>query len=115
MTQPKHRPRVYVAGPYSQGVPGANVRHAVAFTSRLIRMGYAPLCPHLTHYIHDVFPHPYETWMEICLAWIPCSQAVYRMYGDSPGADRECALAVSLGIPVFRSLDELKKALPVEG
>lgn len=114
MTQPRHRPRVYLAGPYSRGVPGRNVQEAIYAAGYLIRLGYAPLVPHLSHYIHDQFPQPYEVWLEICLAWIPCSEAVYRLPGESPGADRECELAASLGIPVVYSLLDLQHALPVK-
>lgn len=114
MEKRNHRPRVYLAWPYSSGVPGWNVQVAINQADLLIRLGYAPLVPHLSHYIHDQFPQPYEVWMEICLAWIPCSQAVYRLPGESPGADRECELAASLGIPVVYSLLNLQHALPTE-
>ena len=113
MTKPKHRPRVYLAGPYSRGGPKENVKDAMLWAQTLIRKGYAPLCPHLTYFIDKVYPWPWETWLEVDEAWVRVAEAVFRMPGESPGSDRECELARSLGIPLCYSMGELTAALPV--
>jgi hypothetical protein len=40
-------------------------------------------------------------WLELC-------DAVYRIEGASPGADREVRRAVEVGMPVYYSLEELE-------
>lgn len=108
---PVRRPRVYISGPLSTG--GGNREQNVAFAANafraLIEAGYAPLCPHLTHYAeakHDChFDH--ATWLSIDEEWVRVADAVYRIVGPSKGAKQECDLAHSLGIPVFSSLSAL--------
>lgn len=107
------RPRVYVAGPYSCGSVTENVGKAIDVGHRLLNAGYAPLVPHLTHFMDLVFTRCYEEWMEMDLAWVAAANAVLRLPGRSEGADREVALALSLGIPVFYSVAELCAGWPV--
>lgn len=92
--------RVFVSGPYS-----SNPDHCVAVAIRcgdlLIEHGAIPFIPHLYHFAHAIRPRPYETWIEIDLAWLECCDALVRLSGKSPGADREVAWARELGIPVL--------------
>lgn len=101
-----HRTRVYVAGPISSD-PLMGTRNAVLAGSALIERGFAPFIPHLSSYWHMISPHPYETWMELDFAWIPTCDVLLRLPGKSAGSDREVALAKSLSIPVYYSLDTL--------
>jgi hypothetical protein len=102
------KPRVYIAGPYSQGVVAENIRNAVLAGEAVLSLGAIPYIPHLTHTWELLHPHPYDFWIEYDLHWLPLCHALLRLPGDSKGADGEVAEAQRLGIPVFYSLDELK-------
>lgn len=50
----------------------------------------------------------YEKMMEYDLTFIRCfADAVFRLNGESSGADREVALSNELGKPVYYSLDQV--------
>lgn len=95
------RKLVYVAGPLTTGDIEFNVKEAIRVGNALIEAGYAPIVPHLSVHMDRVSPWPYETWMEIDFALLEVCAFVVRLPGDSPGADRECFLAMALGIPVY--------------
>lgn len=92
---------VYIAAPYTTPTPEYNVAVAMSAACRLINLGYVPFLPHLYHYLDQVYPQPYETWMRLCLAYVRKSDKVLRLPGTSPGADREVEEAQRHGIPVF--------------
>jgi hypothetical protein len=100
--------RVYVAGPYS-GNELTNVNLAILQADILIEFGFNPFVPHLSHYQHALYPRHYEDWMRIDLDWVSVAEVVYRLPGESSGADREVALAHKLGIPVVYDIHELLK------
>ena len=99
--------RVYIAGPYSNGDVAVNVRNAYEAANRLVDGGLAPFVPHHTHFWQMLFPRPYEEWLKLDLAFLPCCDVVLRLPGDSLGADGEVREARSLGIPVFDNIDDL--------
>ncbi len=99
--------KVYIAGPYTKGDVGQNVRNAMLAWDELATLGYAPFCPHWSHYQHLFMPRPYEDWLTLDLEWLTCCDAVLRLPGESAGADREVALAKSLDIPVYESVDDI--------
>lgn len=107
--------RVYIAGPISNGEDSKmgyqavvdNIRNAILLGGRIADMGHSPLVPHLTHFWNLIDPRAYTDWLRIDDAWVKVSDVVFRMPGASVGADREVALAVSLGIPVVYNMDEL--------
>lgn len=103
-----YRKRVYIAGPMSKGKMSDNVRSGMTVAHELMELGYAPFTPHLTHFLDVLKSQPYETWLECDFSWIRVCDALLRLPGESPGADREVALAEALGIPVFHSISELK-------
>jgi len=107
-----YRTRVYVAGPYTKGDVAMNVKEAIRLSDELLRRGYAPYCPHLTHFWHMLFEHDYQTWLDLDNEWLTCCDALLRTPGDSDGADKEVALAESLGLPVFFSVEEFTKTVP---
>lgn len=98
--------RVYIAGPYTRGDTAENVRKAVETAHYLLSLGHFPYVPHLTHFWHLLFPRPYEDWMRLDLGWLDTCDALIRLPGDSPGADREVAHAETKGIPVYYGLSE---------
>jgi hypothetical protein len=107
--------RVYVAGPISKGDVGANVHLAIVAGDRLLAAGYAPYVPHLSFYWHIHTPHDYEVWMALDFAYLAVCDALVRLPGESPGADREVAFAKEHGITVYDGLDELLWSQDWEG
>lgn len=105
-----HGLRVYIAGPYTAPTRREveeNVWTAIRAMHRLMDHGFAPFCPHLSHYAEIRRPRPYEDWMGLDLAMLPVMHALLRLPGTSPGADREVTRASELGIPVFLGEDDL--------
>lgn len=99
--------RVYVSGPYSSD-PEGNTKKAIDFGDKLWRLGYCPMIPHLTHYWHARFPETdYDYWIEYDLEWVRLCDVLYRMPGESNGADVEVEFARANGVAVVRSVEEL--------
>jgi hypothetical protein len=101
------RPRVYIAGPITLGDPRSHVDHAMTFAKELFRLGFAPLCPHLSYFFPWQAEMTHNQWMEFDLPWVEVADAVYRIPGVSRGADEEVAFAWSKHIPVFGSVPSL--------
>lgn len=99
--------KVFISGPYSQGDIAINVKTAMDIAYKLMKKGYAPYCPHLTHFLHMNHPQPYEKWLELDKEYLILCDAVYRFPGESDGADKEVELATEKGIPVFYTIEEL--------
>lgn len=102
--------RIYCAGPYSQGNPLLNVQWAIFTGNLLMDKGFHPFIPHLSHYWDQVQVRAYEDWMEWCLNWVSCCDALLRIPGISPGSDREVLRAGELKLPVYFSVDDLIKS-----
>lgn len=100
---------VYVAGPLTHGDHDLNIKNALEAASKLFAVGFMPYCPHLSAFWHEQFPMEYEEWMRLDAAWLERCDALVRLPGFSPGADREVEYATKLGIPVYLSLDDLLK------
>lgn len=98
---------VYVAGPYSIGDHAANVDRAMQAGNELLRRGYVPFVPHLSHFWDAAYPKPLEDWMRIDLAILSRCDAVLRLPGESVGADREVAFANSCHIPVYHNIEDI--------
>ena len=107
--------RVYIAGPISNGENNSmgyqavvdNIRNAILIGGRVADMGCSPMVPHLTHFWNLMDPRPYQDWLRIDDEWVLVSDVVLRISGNSAGADREVALALSHGIPVVYTLEDL--------
>jgi len=96
--------RIYVAGPLSRD-PLGGTRAAVLAASRLMDAGHTPYVPHLSVLWEMISPRPYEDWIRMGLAWVAQCDALVRLPGESPGADREVAEARRLGLPLFEGVD----------
>lgn len=103
------RPMIYVAGPIATGgdIPG-NAHKGIKLAEQLRRDGFIVFCPHLSVITEIVCGSaPWESWLEYDEEVILRCDAVYRMEGESRGADREEAFSKANGIPFFNSLQEL--------
>lgn len=98
---------VYLAGPYSSPDPLQNAHSGSRVFFAFRDAGLVPYLPHSDLVMHLVEPRDYEFWLSYCLDLIGRFDCLFRMPGHSPGADREVALAESLGIPVFREYREV--------
>lgn len=98
---------IYIAAPYSIGDKEENVRRAIDAADMVMNLGGAPVNPLLSHYHEQLFPRKYDEWMRVDFAILAKCDAVYRVSGESDGADAETTMAKMVhGIPVFRQ-DEL--------
>jgi hypothetical protein len=98
--------RVYVAGPYSKGDVAINVKAAITAGNAIAEAGGVPFIPHLTHFWHMAHYQDHEFWMRQDAAWLELCDALYRLPGESEGADREVEQANQQGILVFKQLAE---------
>lgn len=95
----KPKPLVYVAGPYTHPDPVQNTNAAIHFATNLYETKLVvPIIPHLSLLWHLVCPRPYEFWTTYDLEIMRTCDAVFRMPGESAGADTEVAEAT---VPVF--------------
>lgn len=104
--------KIYIAGPYTGGDVAQNVRNAIEAANVLIENGFAPYVPHLSHFQHMLYPQEYEKWMEIDLVWVDTCDALVRLPGLSPGADREVEFATKIGIGVYIGLEDFLVRAP---
>lgn len=100
--------RVYIAGPYTHPDPAINTRNAVLAAEEVVSIGLLPFVPHLTHLWHLISPHDIEFWYEYDLKWLQVCQVLWRLPGESKGADAEAEYAIQLGIPIVHSLGQLQ-------
>lgn len=96
---------IYVAGPYSHGDTALNVRAAILAGLQICQAGHLSFVPHFFHFAHLVVPMGYEAWMTIDLGMLRRCDAILRLPGYSPGADREVELARTIGMPVFSTVE----------
>jgi len=96
------KPLVYVAGPYTEPDPVENTRAAFDAGSRLLDTALVvAYVPHMSMFWHFLHPRPYADWLELDLEIVDRCDALLRLPGKSPGADREVERAQRRGIPVF--------------
>jgi hypothetical protein len=94
---------VYVAGPISNDV-FEGVHRGFAAGKQMFQDGMAPFIPHA-----DAFwflgEGNWNAYLEYDLEYVSICDAVFRLDGESKGADLECEVALTLGIPVFKEAD----------
>ena len=103
------QPFVYVAGPISTGgdIPG-NTHRGIKLAEEIRQLGFATFCPHLSVATEMVCgASTWQSWLDYDEQIILRCDAVFRMDGDSRGADRETAFAEHHAIPVFRDLQSM--------
>lgn len=99
---------VYVSGPISRGDQFRNVQAGIDAFNLLLNAGIYAHCPHFTAFAHMTHPRPHDVWLDLDInAILPRCSAVYRLPGESVGADYEVKNAKMLGLPVFTDFTEL--------
>jgi hypothetical protein len=79
---------------------------------KVLKTGYAPFCPWLDyHYRLNSKSVTREMYHAQSMAWLEASHAVLVLdhSEESKGTQAEIARAQELGIPVYHSLDQLKR------
>lgn len=105
---------IYIAGPYSQGVPDEIMANVIDAAEHLRGAGWTPFIPHTLTFLWAVrHQHPKEYWLDFDNAWLRRCDAILRLPGRSSGADAEVELAKSLGLPVYQNVAEAINALAV--
>jgi len=60
-----------------------------------------PIAPHWTMFQDLVFPRPYEDWLKYDLSMLRRCDVLFRLKGESNGADMEVKEAKLLNKPIF--------------
>ena len=78
----------------------------------MVKRGFVPFVPHndMVQYMLDPDTLDYETILLQDLAWVKKCDALLRLPGESPGADREVQYALSQGLLVTKNIDYLTEA-----
>ena len=104
--------KVYIAGPYSGGDWGTNVKNAVLAGDRVWRAGHVPFIPHTMTGLWSVLSEKSgDEWLEYDLEWLAECDALIRLPGESPGAEVEVSFANESGIDVYHSVDEFLESV----
>jgi ribosomal protein S2 len=104
--------RIYISGALTND-PQSNIQKAIEVAERLWQAGYYPYVPHLLWFWHERFPHEHNEWLEYDFAWLEICDAVFVIDENSEGVRKELQKARALGIPVVRSIDELRKLFDI--
>lgn len=94
------KPLIYVAGPIT-GDPFGCVRKSMYAWEALRAADCVPFCPQWSVLPEMVEPQSYDKWLDYDFDVIRRCDALLRLEGVSPGADREVEFARSIGVPVF--------------
>ena len=98
---------MYIAGPLnSSGNVARNIRVAVKLADELWGLDFVPYVPHLSHFHDLICEHPPEEWIKFDLYWLHKCDCLFRIEGESWGADIEVEEARSI-MPVFKDIQEL--------
>ena len=110
--------RVYIAMPYGDyntlEQRQYNTEKAMAVWHTLADAGFAPFCPHLSHFLHEFRNRPRERWLAQSISWVSVCDCVLALGEESEGVRMEINLALSLNKPVFRMLGSLADAYGME-
>ena len=113
--------RVYVMGAMSSPNPLQfleNLRRGMRLSTEVLMAGYAVFSPFidfsLFFQLHDGEKIPVELIKASSMKWLEVSDAGILVPGweDSPGTHDELNRTDKLSIPVFHSLEELKREMP---
>lgn len=105
-------PKVYLASPYALGDKERNAKASLEMALLLLKLGYEVHAPLLNHWMPE---QSCEIWMELDGRALATSDLLFRVRGQSKGADAEVIVATKLGIPIFYSLYSLLRDFPPQG
>lgn len=109
---------VYICMPYGDhNTPEQrlyNAQAAMRVWHVLASAGFAPYCPHLSHYLHELKPQKRELWITHCLHWVHKCDCVLVFGEKTDGMRMEIANAWQANKPVFRTFGELGAAYGME-
>jgi hypothetical protein len=98
---------IYVAGPICNGNVLENAVKGVEAGRSLLEAGFSPYIPHLNlFYQFQVNDFQYEKMLAWDMDWLAKCDAMVRLPGYSPGADREQAFCRKNHIPVYFGMDD---------
>ena len=104
------RPVVYVAAPFRFPDVFANIRAAIEVGERLEATGIITAwVPHQNALWGLIYPHDADFWLDYDFSQLARSDALFRVSGESPGADDEEAYCrrSDVVIPVFYDEDDV--------
>ena len=103
---------IYVAGPITNGDTLLNIRKGMLVGLDLVRKGFVPFVPHndMVQYLLDPITLTYDTMLAQDFSWIEKCDALLRIPGKSPGADREVSHAIEHGLLIINSIRQLEDA-----
>lgn len=104
---------VYIAGPFRGKTAWdieQNIRRAESVAYEVALAGAAPLCPHAnTRYFHGTLTDAF--WIDATVELLRRCDAVMLVKGweNSSGTRGEIVVAESIGIPIWRQIEDLKE------
>ena len=102
------RPLVYIAGPYIHPDCVENTHKTIKVAERLEATGImTPYIPHLSLLWHIVAPHDADFWYDYDLAILNRCDALFRIPGQSTGADNEVIFAEAHEIEAYYEINDL--------
>jgi len=109
---------IYVSGPYSPTAEESaadkgeqaiqqNIEEARQIAFALIRKGHIPFVPHtMMAGWEDRYSIDRKVAIDLCERWVARCDAFFFI-GSSPGAESERKVAVELGLPIYRNLEDV--------
>ena len=110
--------KVYIAMPYGdhntlEQRRQHNTENAMAVWHTLANAGFAPFCPHLSHFLHEYRNRDRTHWLAQSAQWVDACDCLLAL-GESEGVTMEVNRALSLRKPVFRMIGSLGDAYGME-
>lgn len=106
---------VFISMPYGdhndEATRLANTQAAMDVWHALADGGFAPFCPHLSHFLNERRPRPREDWLRQCAEWMRVCDCLLAIGEPTEGMRQEIDLARRLGKLVFTSTEQLNETL----
>jgi hypothetical protein len=101
-------PMIYIAGPITHPDPLANTGEGMRWFDELTDTGLC-VCflPHLSSFLHMRRPRGHAEWLAMDKQYILRCDALFRLPGESVGADIEVAFCTEHKVPVFEERSAL--------